>query len=291
LGKVGLALASGEVLAGQDAFLSRTVKPIMPVFYFDILDDQGFALDADGCEFGCVDEARDEAVRFLPDLARTLSPFGGRCDLAVKVRDEKGSYSYAVTLSLGVERLLQTPTPDRAAKTDRPKSKKSVPDTPAELHQVVVHPLIAADAAVSRIASRLSTQHFLRSAEMVREHTGGDLVTGVVLRVITAGNIGYLDQDPDTFGRFASLEDAPPDDVRRPVSISAVAGSLGLTYETARRHVSKLVKAGLCVRVKGGVIAPSAKVRGPWEHQAMLANMASLRRLYRALKRAGAKLD
>jgi hypothetical protein len=163
--------------------------------------------------------------------------------------------------------------------------------TPSEPHQVVIHPLTAADAAVSRLASRLSTQHFLRSAEMVREHAGADLVTGVVLRVITAGNIGYLDQDPDTFGQFASLEDVPPDDVRRPVSISAVAGSLGLSYETARRHVSKLVKAGLCVRVKGGVIAPSAKIRGPWEHQAMLANMASLRRLYRALKRAGANFD
>jgi hypothetical protein len=260
----------------------------MPLFYFDIEDSEGLSLDDDGCEFGCLDEARDEAIRFLPDLVRSVLPFGGLGDLAVKVRDEKGSYSYAVTLSLAVERLPHAAT--RAPQTYTPKSKPAAHAT-SESHQVVVHPITAADATVSRLAARLSTQHFLRTSEMVSEHAGGDLMTGMVLRAVTAGNTGYLDQDPDTFGQFASLEDMPPDDARRPVSIVAVARSLGLSYATARRHISKLMKAGLCIRVKGGVVAPSANMDGPWEHQAMLANMTSLRRLYRALKRAGANLD
>jgi hypothetical protein len=262
----------------------------MPVFFFDIQDTEGFTLDAEGCEFGCLEEARDETIRFLPDLARAVLPFGGGCDLVVKVRDEEGCYSYVVTLSLVAERLLQTSKPDSVAETNRPKSKRAAAASTGA-HEVVVHPVVAADAAVSRLAARLSTQYFLLMAEMVSRRAEGDLVTGLVLRAVTAGNSGYLDQDPDTFGQYASLEDVPPDDVRRPVSISTVAGSLGLPYETARRHVSKLVKAGLCIRVRGGVVAPSANMQGPWEHQAMLANMASLRRLYRALKRAGVTFD
>ncbi len=263
---------------------------MMPVFFFDIQDTEGFTLDPDGCAFGCPEEARDEAIRFLPELARAVLPFGGGCDLTVKVRDEAGAYCYVVTLSLAAERLLQPPKPDRGTEKRRSKSK-GASGAPPDPHQVVVHPVTAADAAVSRLAARLSTQYFLRMTEMVTEQAGGDLLTGLVIRAISAGNVGYLDQDPNTFGQFASLEDIPPDDVRRPVSIAAVAGSLGLPYETARRHVGKLVKAGLCIRVRGGVIAPSVKMQGPWEHQAMLANMASLRRLFRALKRAGVDFD
>ena len=100
-----------------------------------------------------------------------------------------------------------------------------------------------------------------------------------------------MDQDPDTSGQFASLDDIPPDSDRRPVSVSAVAALLGLPDQTTRRHINKLTKAGLCIKVRGGVVSSSAKMRGPWEHQAMLANMASLRRMYRALKRAGANFD
>jgi hypothetical protein len=81
----------------------------MPLFYFDIQDNEGFSLDSEGCEFGCLDEARDEAIRFLPDLARAVFPIGGGSELVVKVRDEEGSYFYRMTLSLTVERLLQAP--------------------------------------------------------------------------------------------------------------------------------------------------------------------------------------
>jgi hypothetical protein len=262
---------------------------MMPVFFFDVQDTEGFSLDADGCEFSCLEEARDEAIRFLPDLARAVLPFGGGCELAVKVRDEQGRYSCVVRLSLETEHLLRSSRTNPAA--ERANGPRSTDVALTELARVVVHPVAAADAAVSRLAARLSAQYFLRILEMVGEHAGGDLMAGLVLRAITAGNTGYLDQEPNTFGQFASLEDIPPDDVRRPISISAVAGSLGLPYETTRRHVSKLVKTGQCVRVRGGVVAPSAKMQGPWEHQAVLANLASLRRLVRTLKRAGVDFD
>ena len=44
----------------------------------------------------------------------------------------------------------------------------------------------------------------------------------------------------------------------RPITVSAISQSLGLSYETTRRHVRALEKFGLCVRDKRGVlVSPS----------------------------------
>ena len=40
-----------------------------------------------------------------------------------------------------------------------------------------------------------------------------------------------------------------PDELRRPVSILSVSSSLGLPYETVRRHMHRLVEDGWCERV------------------------------------------
>ena len=97
---------------------------------------------------------------------------------------------------------------------------------------------------------RLSNEYFLRSVRMLSELANGELVTAIVHRAISAGNVGYLDQNPEG-DHYASMDSAPPDALRRPVSILAVAGTLGLPYETTRRHVQKLLKIGWCKRVKG----------------------------------------
>ena len=141
-----------------------------------------------------------------------------------------------------------------------------------------------------RAAVRLSNEHFLRSIRMLSELSKGELVTAIVHRAISAGNVGYLDQNPDG-DHYASMDSAPPDRLRRPVSILAVAGTLGLPYETTRRHVQKLLKAGWCKRVKGGVIAPASVFDRKQYDEAMLAEVANLRRLFRALKKAGVELD
>lgn len=162
---------------------------------------------------------------------------------------------------------------------------------PAATEAVAIHPVAAADAAACRLAARVSTEYFLRTAQLISTHANGELAMGVVLRAIVAANIGYLDQDVATSVEFGSLDCVPPDDQRRPVSVMAIAQSLGLPFETARRHVNKLTKAALCKRVKGGIIAPAATMRGDKEDQALLTNMANLRRLYRTLKRAAVTFD
>jgi hypothetical protein len=148
-----------------------------------------------------------------------------------------------------------------------------------------------ADRAKARVVDRLATEHFLRSARGLSDQTGRDLFKGLILRAILAANIGHIDQQPETSARYAALDQIPPDELLRPVSVLAIAGSLGLPYETTRRYVGALIAEGACARVRGGIVASPTTLVGPDAEQAMLANLANVRRLVRALKRAGVTLD
>jgi hypothetical protein len=148
----------------------------------------------------------------------------------------------------------------------------------------------AVDRAKARVVYRLATEHFLRSARELSDQAGGNLFKGLTLRAIVAANVGHFDQQPKTSARQAASP-ATPDDLLRPVSVLAIAGSLGLPYETTRRHVAALMKEGACTRVKGGIVASPATLSGPDAEQAMLANLVNLRRFVRALSRAGIALD
>jgi hypothetical protein len=157
--------------------------------------------------------------------------------------------------------------------------------------QMAVQPTRASDAAVARVVARLTGQYFLRFARQAAEAEGGDFMNALVLHAILAGNNGARDNDPKQADHFRSLQDVAPDSSRRPVSILAVANSLGLPYETVRRCVNRLIKSGRCGRVKGGIIALESGLRRPEDDEGLLKNVANVRYLYRALKRARVDLD
>lgn len=140
----------------------------------------------------------------------------------------------------------------------------------------------------TRAALRISTDYFMRSLHLVGELYDGELLTGLVSMAIIQANVGHLDSAGPS--EFAGLDTAPPDSARRPASVLAVSSSLGLPYETTRRHVAKLVKAGLCQRVKGGVVVPTAVVSSPQHRKVAAANLTNLHRLYRQLRAAGVDL-
>ncbi len=158
-------------------------------------------------------------------------------------------------------------------------------------HQGSVHPVTEIDWVKGRAASRLTVEFFLRTANLISGLSGGDLMEALVLRAIIAGNINHIDRDPKSPGRFAAVDDMPPDALRRPISVLAIANSLSLPYETTRRYANKLLKKGHCVRAKGGLVAPAASHDEPADHAAILANMANLRRLVTALRQAGIEFD
>lgn len=145
-----------------------------------------------------------------------------------------------------------------------------------------------AEADRSRVAIRLTVEHLLRSIQLLVSHTNNDLLTSIIFAAIGQANVAHL-MGPDD--DYAGLAVIPPDEVRRPVSVLAIAQSLRLPYETTRRHVEKMVRSGACRRVKGGVIVPAAILDTPANRDLVRANMTNLRRLFRALKAAGVDLS
>ena len=144
----------------------------------------------------------------------------------------------------------------------------------------------AEDAAVARIASRLSSEYILRALQLLVE-AYGDIRTGIIAQTIVTANTAHLDARGGEGWRYAGIDEAPPDAVRRPISIARLAESLDLPFETTRRHVQRLLDAGLCVRVDGGLIVPQSAVERPGAVRAALANVGYIRKFVRDLQAAG----
>ncbi|HEX3407060.1 MAG TPA: hypothetical protein VHS81_07460, partial [Caulobacteraceae bacterium] len=135
---------------------------------------------------------------------------------------------------------------------------------------------------IARLAARQSSEYVQRALQLLAD-LYGDTRSGVVVQTIVAANTAYLDTRGGDGWRYAGIDEAPPDEARRPISIARVAESLGLPYETARRHVEKLFAAHVCVRVPGGVIVPGALQDSPAAVRAMLANVGYVRKFARDL--------
>lgn len=146
------------------------------------------------------------------------------------------------------------------------------------------------DHDASRAAMRLGTEYLLRSLKMLNDMMQGEMVTAIVALAIGQANVAHFDY-ADAEARYRDTALIPPDGLRRPVSVLALSQSLGLPYETTRRHVEKLVRLGACERTKGGVIIPSRAIDNDWHRDMLAGNLGNLRRLFRTLKAAGVDLD
>ncbi len=148
----------------------------------------------------------------------------------------------------------------------------------------------ASETAAARSAGRLGLEYVLRTLQLLAAPLEGDILLGIVAGAIVVANAGHLDRagaDP----RYSELDELPPDAVRKPVTVRALAGSLGIPYETTRRYVNRLTAMGVCLRVEGGIIATAAALGGGASHAALAANLVNLRRLCRNLRRVGAQID
>jgi DNA-binding Lrp family transcriptional regulator len=135
---------------------------------------------------------------------------------------------------------------------------------------------------IARLVTRLSSEYFLRVLQLHAD-IYGDVRAGIVAQTIISANTAYLDARSGGGWRYAGINEPPPDEARRPISTKSIAESLSLPYETVRRQVERLLEAGVCVRVQGGVIVPGAPLDRPGVVQAMLSNVAYVRKFARDL--------
>jgi hypothetical protein len=105
-----------------------------------------------------------------------------------------------------------------------------------------------------REVTRLSLAFVLEAA--TSGMAGLATIDAVLVMAVNQANIAPLTRDSDARLRYGALDAPAPDDERRPVSVSAVAASLGLPYETARRRMGRLADRGVCVLAEAGVVVP-----------------------------------
>lgn len=112
-----------------------------------------------------------------------------------------------------------------------------------------------------RELARLAFAFMLDQAAMGLD--GLPSLDAILVLAINQANVAPLTHEPLTRIRHGRLEAPAPDARRRPVSISAVANSLRMPFETVRRRVKRLEAAGACAVVEGGIIVPEAYLASP----------------------------
>lgn len=102
---------------------------------------------------------------------------------------------------------------------------------------------------------------------------GGDLTRAVVFWGAARASVGHM----NTANRFRPEAGGGvfPDSHRRPISILGLADSLGMPYETVRRHVQRLVTDGLCERTGSREFLIRAEVLERPEMQRLIRRVAS----------------
>lgn len=136
-------------------------------------------------------------------------------------------------------------------------------------------------ADVRRQAVRLGGVFLLDTARLISRAVDSDLITACVCLAITRANVRDITADAEKSRLYAALEAVPPQELRTPVSVYSVAKDMRIPYETARRHVAKLVKRGLCLRTDDGLVIPSEVHQRP---QMMAGVEANWRLTVRFLK-------
>ncbi|WP_422002085.1 hypothetical protein [Reyranella sp.] len=123
-----------------------------------------------------------------------------------------------------------------------------------------------------------ATGLLLAGIRALRTFWGGDLMRGLIYTAIWTANVKHVTNSTPAAHRISL-----PDSLRVPVSVSAIARSLRLPYETVRRHADSLVQEGICIRAgRRGLYVPLAFIlrisAGPEiGHRLVLDFLADLR--------------
>lgn len=136
-----------------------------------------------------------------------------------------------------------------------------------------------------RLALRTSNAFIVEMLTVCR--AGGDLADALIAATLVQCNSAPIAGDVALQRRFGAFETPAPEDMRRPISINAIAASLGLPFETVRRRVKRMIASGMCEVVPDGILLRQASLtseehRGAYDHAYEL-----VRGLYIRFKRAG----
>lgn len=143
------------------------------------------------------------------------------------------------------------------------------------------------DKRRDRLALRAATSFMLNSVDLMSRVVGGDILRGVIFTAIVDANVRHI-RPGDVVGQsYSEASDHVPDDLRRPISVHALALELDVPYETTRRHVNALIADGFCVRTDAGIVVPATVIARDQMSMALRRNFENLRRLVGDLREGG----
>lgn len=116
------------------------------------------------------------------------------------------------------------------------------------------------DDASGRASLRISGDYILRWAEMAHHLFMGDHLRALVLNTFLRLNVHHIHATPELNLLYAGLT-PPPDDQRRPVTVSEAARAMGMPRVTTGRYVKVLKATGSLVpRERTGFIVPGREL-------------------------------
>ena len=118
-----------------------------------------------------------------------------------------------------------------------------------------------------------------------------DMLEALIFTAALDANMTPVNRDPNLEVIYGGVEISAPDELRRPVSMNGVAQSLRLPFETVRRRLLRLARAGLCVVTPQGVVVPNGAVTSAAYIAKQRARYDRTRGFYEALKAAGSLPD
>lgn len=130
----------------------------------------------------------------------------------------------------------------------------------------------------ARLMSRLAMGLLLDMIEISRQ--GGSVLDALLMGATIQANVQEIIRRADLQLAYAREDELPPDEVRRPVSMNALAASLQLPFETVRRRIRKLAADDYVRIVEGGVIVPSEVLTNPQYYVDGLRAFERLRAFY-----------
>lgn len=141
-----------------------------------------------------------------------------------------------------------------------------------------------------RLISRLSMDYVISIYSAVLRGGTHDPLDALILSTVAVANVAHLSADPAQSLKYGAIDQPEPFDIKRPISRNAVALSLGLSYETARRRIQKLIDAGSLIDTEDGLVGAN-ETRNPEMVLAMAKQNATLlKRLVRLMRDAGVEV-
>ncbi|MBP7651412.1 MAG: hypothetical protein KA085_09675 [Phenylobacterium sp.] len=138
-----------------------------------------------------------------------------------------------------------------------------------------------------RLISRLSMDYVISIYSAVLRGGSHDPLDALILSTVAVANVAHLSSDLALSLRYGAIDQPEPFEIKRPISRNAVALSLGLSYETTRRRIQKLIDAGALIDTEDGLVGAN-EVLNPEMVLAMAKQNATLlRRMVRLMREAG----